>query len=189
MLALYRAGRQAEALDAYQQTRATLVDELGVDPSPELQELNRAILNHDPELAAPERVEARRGPVHSPKSHDAFSWAGAGALRSPGAPRTLSITHADRPGRDGQDPAGAPGGRLGFGGLSGWRLLGAARVANRSRPSITQHRAGAGGKARARRLHRRQAPAVALGQLRAGGGRSARARGTPYCLPQPDRCS
>ena len=53
MLALYRSGRQAEALDAYQQTRRTLVEELGIEPGAELQELERAILRQDPELALP----------------------------------------------------------------------------------------------------------------------------------------
>jgi DNA-binding SARP family transcriptional activator/nucleotide-binding universal stress UspA family protein len=52
MLALYRAGRQAEALAAYQRARQTLVDELGIEPGPALQELERAILRHDPALAA-----------------------------------------------------------------------------------------------------------------------------------------
>lgn len=50
MMALYRSGRQAEALGAYRRTRAALVEELGLDPGPELQELERAILDHDPAL-------------------------------------------------------------------------------------------------------------------------------------------
>jgi DNA-binding SARP family transcriptional activator len=50
MLALYRSGRQAEALEVYRQTRRLLVEELGIEPSPALQELERAILDHDPEL-------------------------------------------------------------------------------------------------------------------------------------------
>jgi predicted ATPase/DNA-binding SARP family transcriptional activator len=51
MLALYRAGRQAEALDAYQAARRMLVEELGVEPSPTLQELQGAILRQDPALS------------------------------------------------------------------------------------------------------------------------------------------
>jgi DNA-binding SARP family transcriptional activator len=47
MTALYRSGRQAEALDAYQEARRALVDELGIEPSPALQDLERAILRHD----------------------------------------------------------------------------------------------------------------------------------------------
>ena len=50
MLALYRAGRQAEALEAYRAARETLVEELGIEPSEELGELERAILRHDPDL-------------------------------------------------------------------------------------------------------------------------------------------
>lgn len=52
MLALYRTGRQAEALQAYRAFRGHLADELGIDPSPGLQELERAILNQDPQLVA-----------------------------------------------------------------------------------------------------------------------------------------
>ena len=58
MLALYRTGRQAEALAAFQATRDTLVEELGIEPSPALQRLERAILLQDAaleELAVPPR--------------------------------------------------------------------------------------------------------------------------------------
>ncbi len=50
MTALYRSGRQAEALDAYKDARRIFVDELGIDPSPALQQLERAILQQDPSL-------------------------------------------------------------------------------------------------------------------------------------------
>jgi predicted ATPase/class 3 adenylate cyclase len=50
MLALYRSGRQAEALDAYQQARRTLADELGLEPSQDLKELEQSILRQDPKL-------------------------------------------------------------------------------------------------------------------------------------------
>ena len=55
MLALYRAGRQAEALAAYREARAAL-DQLGLDPSPDLRGLERRILEHDPSLAPPREV-------------------------------------------------------------------------------------------------------------------------------------
>jgi predicted ATPase/DNA-binding SARP family transcriptional activator len=55
MLALYRSGRQADALDAYREARGVLVGELGIEPGEELTELHSRILAHDPELAAPMR--------------------------------------------------------------------------------------------------------------------------------------
>lgn len=53
MTALYRSGRQAEALSAYQRARAYLADELGLEPSGELADTHRRILSHDPELLPP----------------------------------------------------------------------------------------------------------------------------------------
>ena len=60
MLALYRAGRQAEALERYRRARQALVDELGIDPSPALQELERAILRQDAVARARTRAAPRR---------------------------------------------------------------------------------------------------------------------------------
>ena len=51
MTALYRSGRQADALDAYRAARTVLVDELGIEPSASLTELHAAILRQAPELA------------------------------------------------------------------------------------------------------------------------------------------
>ena len=50
MTALYRSGRQAEALQVYGDARSTLVEELGLDPSPELQAMEQAVLTHSPAL-------------------------------------------------------------------------------------------------------------------------------------------
>ena len=68
MLALYRSGRQADALDAYRQARTALVEEIGVEPGPELRRLHDEILRQDPSLhraneavvEAAERVAAGR---------------------------------------------------------------------------------------------------------------------------------
>lgn len=72
MLALYRSGRQAEALEAYADGRSVLSDELGIDPGPELQDLHARILNQDEDLAAaaaaapvPPQVTAPAVPWHS----------------------------------------------------------------------------------------------------------------------------
>src|SRR6184192_3415592 len=61
MLALYRADRQAEALEAYGEARRTLVDDLGIEPSEALQRLQQAVLRHDPSLETPEGTAAVNG--------------------------------------------------------------------------------------------------------------------------------
>src|SRR3954453_15259089 len=54
MLALYRSGRQAEALEAYRHARGGLVEAMGIEPGPELRRLHEAILRQDPELEPPD---------------------------------------------------------------------------------------------------------------------------------------
>jgi DNA-binding SARP family transcriptional activator len=62
MLALYRAGRQADALEAYQDARRVLMEELGLEPSEELRALQQAILQQDASLGAVAAATAERGP-------------------------------------------------------------------------------------------------------------------------------
>jgi DNA-binding SARP family transcriptional activator len=97
MLALYRSGRQAEALEAYRTARTTLRDELGIEPSVALQRLHKAILNQAPDLdpwATPERRQgavlfAVLGPSDEAESDPAFldriHEAAAAELRAAGA--------------------------------------------------------------------------------------------------------
>ncbi|WP_268891313.1 BTAD domain-containing putative transcriptional regulator [Actinokineospora pegani] len=63
MLALYRCGRHADASAVYAKLRSALVDDLGLEPGPEVRALQQAILNHDPVLAAAPRPREQVGPV------------------------------------------------------------------------------------------------------------------------------
>lgn len=71
ILALHRSNHRAQALRAYERIRATLVDQLGLDPSRELQRLHRAVLNSDESLTLPEAaapvVTVRTAPCHLPQ--------------------------------------------------------------------------------------------------------------------------
>jgi DNA-binding SARP family transcriptional activator/ABC-type branched-subunit amino acid transport system substrate-binding protein/streptogramin lyase len=77
MLALYRAGRQAEALAMYDEGRRALAEELGLEPGEALQQLQRQILAHDPSVAAPE--PPRRISI-APRSRVPLLAAALGAL-------------------------------------------------------------------------------------------------------------
>jgi DNA-binding SARP family transcriptional activator len=93
MLALYRSGRQSEALEVFRRTRAELVDALGVEPGPELQELHRAILAQSPELAARHSEPAPPGAEESPRDAVAMAFA---ALLATAALVAVVLTVAHR---------------------------------------------------------------------------------------------
>jgi DNA-binding SARP family transcriptional activator len=72
MLALYRTGRQSEALDTYRAAREALVDELGIEPAPKLRELERAILAQDTSLDLSAPAEEARALLAVPSSGSAL---------------------------------------------------------------------------------------------------------------------
>ncbi|HET8756658.1 MAG TPA: AfsR/SARP family transcriptional regulator, partial [Solirubrobacteraceae bacterium] len=94
MLALYRCGRQAEALEAYRHARQTLVEAVGIEPGPELQRLHDAVLRQDPSLdvepvvaALPLELDVTAAPMlgrddelHRLRGRWQHAAAGAGAL-------------------------------------------------------------------------------------------------------------
>jgi DNA-binding SARP family transcriptional activator/pimeloyl-ACP methyl ester carboxylesterase len=81
MLALYRAGRQADALRAYRDLRAMLIAELAIEPGPELRDLHARILRQDPALDGSAASRARTGPAGAGQAH-------AGQAGGAAVPRT-----------------------------------------------------------------------------------------------------
>jgi DNA-binding SARP family transcriptional activator len=88
ILALYRCGRQAEALKVYRDARRLLVDELGIEPSPALQSLEQAILNQDPSLDAPAEAEMPRGTLEPVQADADRAWLATGR-------KTVTVVFAD----------------------------------------------------------------------------------------------
>ena len=88
MLALYRSGRQADALETFQEARRVLADELGLEPGPELRRLQEAILAHDPAIAAVPVGRRRRGNLPAPST----SFVGREDELAPGRRRCCTST-------------------------------------------------------------------------------------------------
>jgi predicted ATPase/DNA-binding SARP family transcriptional activator len=95
MLALYRAGRQADALDVYRRVREQLSDQLGIEPDPQLRELERAILRQDPSLGVrPASRSGSRSPLPRPATPlvgRALEIAGVSAMLETGEARFVTL--------------------------------------------------------------------------------------------------
>jgi DNA-binding SARP family transcriptional activator len=91
MLALYRAGRQAEALEAYQSARGVLVDELGIEPGPRLRDLHQQILTQDPALDLP----AAPAPPARPAVPKAAPVRAADPAPGPAMRKTVTVLFCD----------------------------------------------------------------------------------------------
>ena len=177
MLALYRCGRQAEALAAYQRTRRMLVDELGVEPGRELRDLQAGILDADPDLAAPGPALARfltAPPAPEPGSPGRRATAGEEPSRAErGAATTLPARTPAGPAQPGQaaDAAGRPlAGSPGPGstgpGSTGPGSAGPGGAVTGSAAGVRAARAGAG------RGHPADRTAAAQGNPTVGAGPS-----------------
>ena len=106
MLALYRSGRQAEALDAYRDTHRTLSEELGIAPGPALQELERAILSQAAELARPSGFGAEPAapaPVAAVEQPTVVDPADAEPATEQQRRKTVTILIAERPSTEGSE--------------------------------------------------------------------------------------
>ena len=94
MLALYRAGRQADALASYRSGRSLLVEELALEPSPQLRELEQAILTHDRSLQLAQPVSTARTPVYDGRGDSAGGGPPAGGARPAQGPNRRSFVVA-----------------------------------------------------------------------------------------------
>jgi YVTN family beta-propeller protein len=93
MTALYRSGRQADALARYRDGRQRLVDELGIEPGADLRSLEQAILQHDPDLVPPRtRAATAVDSGASPPRRRRLAWGAALAAIAVAAAAALALT-------------------------------------------------------------------------------------------------
>ena len=131
MLALYRSGRQADALETFQEARSVLADELGLEPGPELRRLQEAILAHDPAIAAVPVVRRRRGNLPAPST--SFVGREDELRRGRRAPARAPPRDAHRSAGRGQEPARGRDGALARARVPGRHLARRLRAGGRSR--------------------------------------------------------
>ena len=175
MVALYRTGNQAEALAAYQDIRRALAEELGLDPSRSLQELEGAILRQDPSLDAPDPAADARPVARRPARGDAGAPPRRGHGRLPvRRPRDVRRPRCGRLLR-----ARAPG-------VGDGRAPRRARVPRRRRPVGQRQVVGGPGRARAGDRGRRPGRHE-LGARDPAAGRRADARARPGRVRRPRR--
>ena len=110
MLALYRSGRQTEALRAFGRTRVSLAEGVGIDPSPELKDLERRILDHDRSLLVSSAPSVQRRAVVVADLDDAAGWSDPWERETAFAHRELELAAAaDREGGRKLAPKGSAG--------------------------------------------------------------------------------
>src|SRR5262245_32858040 len=99
MLALYRSGRQAEALDVYRSIRRRLVEELGIEPGVELRELEQKILRHDPalQLEVSQERDERTHIARRSRSRGVFTGAAVAAVVLVGGVAAVVVASSGSP--------------------------------------------------------------------------------------------
>jgi DNA-binding SARP family transcriptional activator/tetratricopeptide (TPR) repeat protein len=148
-IALYRSGRQAEALRAIDDLRRRLVDELGVDPSHRIRELETQILGHDPALAAP-RSRSAVTPVAAAPSGPVTSGPAAGHLDAGhpgrGGRHFHGVVTNDLIGRDAEQAALAAAIAGAAGNVTQWVLIEGEPGIGKTRllEQLSEHAAAAG---------------------------------------------
>jgi YVTN family beta-propeller protein len=110
MLALYRSGRQSEALEAYREARTALVQEIGVEPGSELRRLHEAILGQDPALDLPVVADAGPSSPSPPVPRGSRIWvliaAAAAVVAGVTAYGVIRVLEPDVPARIGENAVG-----------------------------------------------------------------------------------